>query len=242
MTITVAQKQAQTQAAAPATVTHTFTSAAASWTTGDQALVIPTYHDNQVADRTITGLTTSAGSIGSPIFSQPAQYSGASYRMGAGLGFAVFTAGNASAQLSATDNGDGSDMWLTAAVLVCSGIDSVTPVRQAKSAGITSAGGTTVSVTLDTAPLSTSLLVAVAVANGDTSWTTPTGYDASTQLQAGGWGGTHMTAWKNGGGSSTTSATAAANGGGLALVVFELADAAAPTPFPFAAYLNRRSV
>jgi len=225
MVISVAQANAQFQAAAGGTITHTINTPATSWATGDQALILMAFHDNQIADRTIQTFTATPGTMGSPTLSQPAQYTGASYRMGCGAGFAVFSAGNAAAVLTGTDNGDGSDMWLTAAVLKLTGADPATPFRQAPIvAGQPSGGSATVTATLGSAPASDSLLVASCIANGNSAWTVPSGW-TGTALAETGWGGYHATMWKNG---SNTQANSFTNAGaiGLAVTVFEIKAAA----------------
>lgn len=244
MTITVTQQQAQFQAGTGGTVLHSITSSSIAWATGEQVLFPVAFHHNALADRDLASMTASAGTLASGALGNATNYTGASYKLDGSVAFAEWSAG-ATATLTATDNtADGADMWLTGCVLKLAGASTSSPIRQSKVAGVAAGGATSVSVTMDTPVQSNNLLVAICVANANNAWSLPSGWDAITGLAESGWGGYHATTWKSGGISDTTSFPCAANGGGLAVVVYEIVDAAGstPTPFPFAANLNRRSV
>lgn len=225
MAISVTLSDAQFQMAAGGTSVHTLTNASHVWATGDQLLVCEVFHNNAVADRSITGLTASSGTLSTPVLSNVSMFvpSGTTYHLDGAVGFSSFTAG-ATATLSATDDGDASDMWLTGCVLKLSGVDPVTPIRQTVVAGTSSGGSATVSPNLGSAPLSDSLLVAICVANNNSAWTVPSGW-TETHLAETTWGGYHSTMWKNGSNTQSNSFTAA-SAVGLAVIVFEVAAAA----------------
>lgn len=186
-------------------------------------------HSNQTinsGNRDINSLTASAGTLGTPTFKNDVEFA-ASYRLGGGLGLATFSAG-ATATLTSTNDGDGSDSWITAAVLKLTGQDTTTPFRQSVNAGTAAGGASSVSVTLASAPLVDSLLVAVCVANNNNAWSLPSGWDAITGLAESTWGAYHATTWKNGTDGSTTTYTipCAGNTSGLGVTLFEIAAAA----------------
>jgi len=229
ITVTLIGSGPEQAAAGGTNSTASVTSQSATWVAGDYVLVALGVHHNFGTDWVGTGLTSSGGTLAAADIETTApNLAMGGYKSGASFLLAQVTAGF-TGTITASRTAGNSDHWLTGTFYKLTGVNGT--IVQAK-VNNQAAGTNTLALNLTSAPASTSLLVALLLANANQAWSTLAGWTETERAETG-WLADHSVQYINGSGAQNNTFTNTSNTGGQAGIVIEIADAGGGGGTPF---------